>query len=89
MNGRLVDDATSLGRGPTLPAVADSYFLDTHGPDRGALPRRAHPPAAPGELERLVPYVEHGGPTVDPKKALATCSGRCSAAQSLSSTIDE
>ena len=71
MNGRLVDDATSLGRGATLSAVADSYFLDTAGRIETLylavltrLPR-------PHELERLVPYVERGGPTLDTKKALA------------------
>jgi hypothetical protein len=71
MNGQLVDDATSLDRGATLSAVADSYFLDTTGRIETLylavltrLPR-------PDELERLIPYVERGGPNLDAKKALA------------------
>jgi hypothetical protein len=71
MNGRLSVDATDLARGATLPAVADAYFLDTPGKVEvlylSTLSRR--PTAA--ELERSVMYVERGGPTLDPKKALA------------------
>jgi Protein of unknown function (DUF1549)/Protein of unknown function (DUF1553) len=71
MNGRLSTDATDLTRGATLPAVADSYFLDTPGKVEAlylsTLTRR---PTAE-ELERLVAYVDRGGPTLDPKKALA------------------
>jgi len=71
MNGRLVTDATSLEKGATLPAVSDSYFLDTAGKIEAiylaALTRRPRP----DELERLIPYVERGGPTLNPKKALA------------------
>jgi hypothetical protein len=71
MNGRLMNDATSLERGGTLPAVADSYFLAT--PEKiealylAALARRPRPE----ELDRLVPYVERGGPGLNPKTALA------------------
>jgi Protein of unknown function (DUF1549)/Protein of unknown function (DUF1553) len=71
MNGRLVDDATSFVQGATLSAVADSYFLDTTGRIEtlylAALTRFPRP----AELERLIPYVERGGPTLDTKKALA------------------
>jgi len=71
MNGRLISEATSLDRGETLPAVADSFFLDTPGKVEAlylaALSRRPRP----DELERLVPYVDRGGPALDPKKALA------------------
>jgi hypothetical protein len=71
MNGRLVDDATSFVQGATLSAVADSDFLDTTGRIEtlylAALTRLPRP----AELERLVPYVERGGPTLDTKKALA------------------
>jgi len=71
MNGKLVTDATSIDRGATLPALADSYFLDTPGKVEAlylaALTRRPRPE----ELERLVPYVDRGGPTLNPKKALA------------------
>jgi Ca2+-binding EF-hand superfamily protein len=60
MNGRLMADATSLKRGGTLPAVAESYFLDTPAkvealylaaltrrPRRGRLPPGL---AAPGQV---------------------------------------
>jgi len=71
MNGRLITDATSIDRGATLPALADSYFLDTPGKVESlylaALSRRPRP----DELERLVPYLERGGPTLNPKKAMA------------------
>lgn len=71
MNGRLVADATSPDRGATLPALADSYFLDTAGKVEtlylATLTRRPRPE----ELERLVPYVDRGGPTLNPRKALA------------------
>jgi hypothetical protein len=71
MNGRLVDDATSFVQGATLSAVADSDFLDTTGRIEtlylAALTRLPRP----AELERLIPYVESGGPSLDTKKALA------------------
>jgi hypothetical protein len=71
MNGRLSADATDTVRGGTLPAVADAYFLDTRAKIEAlylaTLTRR---PTAE-ELERLILYVERGGPTLDPKKALA------------------
>jgi hypothetical protein len=71
MNGRLMNDATSLERGGALPAVAESYFLAT--PEKiealylAALARRPRPE----ELDRLVPYVDRGGPGLNPKQALA------------------
>jgi hypothetical protein len=71
LNGRLIDDATRADRGPTLAGVADAYFLDTAGRVEAlylaALSRR---PRA-DELERVVPYVERGGPTLDPRQGLA------------------
>jgi hypothetical protein len=71
MNGRLMADATSLKRGGTLPAVAESYFLDTPAKVEAlylaALTRRPRPE----ELDRLVPYIDRGGPNLNPKEALA------------------
>jgi hypothetical protein len=71
MNGRLSVDATDLARAGILPAIADAYFLETPAKIEAlylaTLSRR--PTAA--ELERSVAYVERGGPTLDPKKALA------------------
>ena len=70
MNGRLTSDATDLARGASLPAIADAYFLDTTGKVEAlflaALTRRP----TDLELTRLVAYVDRGGPTFDPKKAL-------------------
>ena len=71
MNGRLVDDATSLDRGATLPALADSYFLDTPGKVEALYLSTLSRRPKPEELERLVPYVDRGGPTLNPNKALA------------------
>ncbi len=71
MNGRFVADATSLERSETLAAVVDAPFLDSAGRVEAlylaALGRR---PRA-DEKERLVKYVERGGPSGDAKKALA------------------
>ncbi|MFO0910642.1 MAG: DUF1549 and DUF1553 domain-containing protein [Isosphaeraceae bacterium] len=71
LNGRMVDTASSVERGKTLRGIADAYFLDTPAKIEAlylaALSRR---PRAE-ELERLVAYVERGGPTLDPKKALS------------------
>jgi hypothetical protein len=71
MNGRLTGDATDLKRGRTLSAVAEAPFLNTDGRVEtlylAALGRR--PRAA--ERERLVTYVESGGPHRDRNRALA------------------
>ncbi len=71
MNGRLMSTAASLERGGTLPAVAESSFLDTPGKIEAlylaALTRRPRPE----ELDRLVAYVDRGGPAINAKQALA------------------
>jgi hypothetical protein len=71
MNGRLMAQATSLEQGGTLPAVAESPFLDTPGKIEAlylaALSRRPRPE----EVARMVVYVDSGGPVHDPKHALA------------------
>jgi hypothetical protein len=71
MNGRLVTDATSITRGATLPALADAFFLDTPGKVEALYLATLSRRPRPDELERLVPYVDRGGPTLNPKKALA------------------
>jgi hypothetical protein len=71
MNGRLLTDATSPGTGATLPAVADSYFLDTAGKVEALYLATLSRKPRPDELDRLVPYIDRGGPTLNPKKALA------------------
>ena len=71
MNGRLSVDATDLARGMTLPAVADAYFLDTPGKIEALYLAALTRKPTPEELDRMVAYVDRGGPTLDPKKALA------------------
>lgn len=71
MNGQFVADQTSLERSALLSAVADFPLMTT--PERieslsmAALSR----PPRPAELERLVRYVDAGGTSNDPRKALS------------------
>jgi hypothetical protein len=71
MNGGLMSSVTSVENSETLAAVADAPFLDTPGRLEAlflaALTRRLRP----DELERLVPYVDRGGPTANSSQALA------------------
>jgi hypothetical protein len=71
MNGRFVNDQTSLDRSQFLAGVIDAPFLDTAGKVEvlflGALSRRP----TPGEAEKFASYVDRGGPTGDKKKAAA------------------
>lgn len=71
MNGRFATDAASLERGGTLPAVADSYFLTTAEKlDALYLATLGRRPRAE-ESARLCDYIDRGGPTLNPKQALA------------------
>jgi hypothetical protein len=71
MNGRFAADAASLERGGTLPAVASAYFLDTPAKIEALfLATLGRRPTA-DELDRLVPYVDRGGPALQPRKALS------------------
>lgn len=70
MNGRLLGDASGLEKGTTLAAIADSFFLDTPGKIEALYLATLSRRPRPDELERLVPYVERGGPTLNPRKAL-------------------
>jgi len=71
MNGKLVADATSVERSLTLAGVIDAPFLDTGGKvETLFLATLSRPPRSP-ERDRLVKYVESGGPQKDRKKALA------------------
>jgi len=71
MNGKFINDATSLDRSETLAAVLDSPFMKTQQKldtlYLSALGRRMRS----SEATRLVPYVNSGGPSRDKKKALA------------------
>jgi hypothetical protein len=71
MNGKLIDDATGLEKSATLAAVANAPFLDTAGRIEtlylAALSRKPRP----DERDRLIKYVERGGPSGDREQALA------------------
>jgi hypothetical protein len=70
MNGQVMANATSLTKG-RLGAVSDSPFWNTSRKiEELYLSAIARKPRAE-ELERLVKYVDKGGPSGDPKKALA------------------
>lgn len=71
MNGQLVADALSGDRPGTLASVADSYFLSTAEKVEALFFAALGRPPRDDERDRLVPYVDRGGPTLDPKQALA------------------
>jgi hypothetical protein len=71
MNGRFVSDATSLERSETLAGVIDAPFLDTAGKVEALYLATLSRPPRPDERDRLVKYVERGGPGGDANKALA------------------
>ncbi len=66
MNGPLMSSVTNLESSDTLAAIAEAPFLDIQERIEtlylAALTRRPRP----AELERLVPYVESGGPAERP-----------------------
>jgi hypothetical protein len=71
MNGRIVGDMTNLERSETLAAVADAPFLDTaRRVETLYLAALGRAPRAE-ETERLVKYIEGGGPKRDTRAALA------------------
>jgi hypothetical protein len=70
MNGRL-GDATSVERSVTLAGVAEAPFLDTGGRVETLFLATVSRPPTAAEKERLVKYIEAGGPRKDSKKALA------------------
>jgi len=71
MNGKFVADATSVQNSVTLAGVIDAPWMKTADKVEtlylSALSRRPRPE----ESERLVKYVERGGPSGDKDKALA------------------
>ena len=70
MNGRFVNDQTSLDRSQFLAGVIDAPFLDTHGKVEtlflAALTRRP----TQAEAEKFASYVDRGASTGDQKKAM-------------------
>ncbi|WP_020468895.1 DUF1549 and DUF1553 domain-containing protein [Zavarzinella formosa] len=72
MNGKTLTDATSLKERGALAAIADAPFLDTAGRiDALFLAALARSPS-PGELKRFVAFVDAGGASRDPRRALAS-----------------
>jgi len=71
MNGSFMARATSLDQNKTLATIADASRIDTTRRLETlylvALTRKP----TEAELKRLVPYVEKGGPSRNPRKALA------------------
>jgi hypothetical protein len=71
MNGRFVADATSVERSEALAGVLDAPFLDTAGRIETLYLATLSRKPKSDELQRLVKYVEGGGPKKDPRAALA------------------
>jgi hypothetical protein len=71
MNGKFIDDATSIERSKTLAAVVDAPFLTTaQRLETLYLATLSRKPRAE-ELDRLVKYVTSGGPRGNERDALA------------------
>ncbi len=71
MNGKFITDATSLERSKTLTTIAESAHTTTaRRVETLYLLTLCRKPRA-DEMDRLVKYVDGGGATKDPKKALA------------------
>jgi hypothetical protein len=70
MNGRFMDDVTSLERSEMLAAVTDGPFKDPAQRIEALYLAALSRPPRPAESARLVRYVTSGSPTHDPKKAL-------------------
>jgi hypothetical protein len=71
MNGKMTADATSLTRGGTLAAIADSPFMDTESKLNALYLASLSRKMRPEEASKFVRYVESGGPSKDQSKALA------------------
>jgi hypothetical protein len=74
MNGKFIADATSVQRSETFAAVVDAPFLDTRGQIETLYLATLSRFPTPRETDRLVRYVEEGGPEGEAKsheKALA------------------
>jgi hypothetical protein len=71
MNGQLINSAVNPEGQGTLPALADSYFLSTREKVQALYLATFGRPPREDEADRLARYVDRGGPTLDPKRALA------------------
>ncbi len=70
MNGRFMSDATTLERSPALKVIAEADTTTARRIDELYMITLSRKPSD-AERERLVAYVDRGGPSGDPKKALA------------------
>lgn len=71
MNGKFIADATSLERSETLAALIDAPFLDTRQRLDALYLAALARPLREQEAQRLVSYIERGGPSGDKARALA------------------
>jgi hypothetical protein len=71
MNGKFIADATSLDRSETLAALLDAPFLDTRQRLDALYLAALARPMQPREAERLVPYINRGGPSGNKARAFA------------------
>lgn len=71
MNGRFIADATSLDRSETLAAVLDVPFMDTKQRLDTLYMSALGRPMHGSEAGRLIDYVDGGGPSRNPNRALA------------------
>ena len=71
MNGKFIGELTSVEKSELLAGVDSTPFFDTPQKIEALyLAALSRPPAA-DELKKLIAYVDKGGPSGDPKKALA------------------
>ena len=71
MNGKFIADVTSLERSMTLQGIVSSPFMDNKQKLETLFLATLSRPMKPHEASKLVRYVEEGGPSKDPNKALA------------------
>jgi len=71
MNGRLVNDQTSLDRSQFLAGVIDAPFLNTNGKLEALFLASLSRLPTSAETEKFGSYVDRGGPTGDQKKAVS------------------
>ncbi len=71
MNGKFVNDQTSLDRSRFLAAIADSPFMDANGKIEALFLASLSRLPSPSEAQRFGSYVQRGGANNDETKALA------------------
>jgi hypothetical protein len=71
MNGKFIGEMTSLERSRSLAAVTHAPFMSTADKIEALYMAAVSRPPTAAELKKLTEYVDKGGPSGDPKKALA------------------